>query len=222
MKNIYLFSLVLLLPFWGLSQANNIPNRSSGFSIGANAVLIFAGEFGVFGEYFTNYNSFYTFINYNRAMLGKDKVENVDFVDKTNSYFCASGPVLRVGYRRLIKSAKRNRRSFFVGAEFIYKNLSYSNITLERLSDKNYLKQNMSMQSSRYGGALRMGLRSSLHEGSIAYWSIGMAAGALYNAQTNTLHYSKQPTNTPINEPYSANKWVPTVSLNLILGIDFL
>ena len=238
MKIIYILLLVVLLPFAAMSQNNedeiNTPNTTnntgqieninesiSGFSIGANTEIVLIGEFGVFGEYYFNKNSFYAQVNYNRQAVGDDDKVNVDMADNTNSYYCATGPVLRLGYRRYFHYSENSRNSYFIGGEFIYKELAYNHLILERPSDKYYLYNESSMYSSRFGLAIRLGFRKTFTKESKAYWALSIAAGGLYRIETTTLHSSKTHTDIIFNQPYTTYGFINTVSLNLALGFDF-
>jgi len=238
MKTIYLLCLVVLLPFTVMSQNNedeintsNTTNNTrqsennnegiSGFSIGANTEIVLLGEFGVFGEYYINKSSFYAQVNYNRQAIGGDNIVNVDMADITNSYYCATGPVLRLGYRRYFHYSGNNKTSFFVGGELIYKELVYNHIILKRPSDKRYLYNDASMYSSRFGLAIRLGFRKTFTKESKAYWALSIAAGGLYRIETTTLHSSKTYTDIIFNQPYTTYGFINTLSLNFALGFDF-
>ncbi|OYT11789.1 MAG: hypothetical protein B6I18_03015 [Bacteroidetes bacterium 4572_112] len=238
MKTIYLLCFVVLLPFAMVAQNNDYktnttsatndikPSKNSnefvsGFSIGANTEIVLLGEFGVFGEYYFNKNSFYAQVNYNRQAVGDDDKVNVDMADNTNSYYCATGAVFRLGYRRYFHYSENNTNSYFIGGEFIYKELAYNHLIIERPSDKYYLYNEASMYSSRFGLAIRLGFRKTFTKESKAYWALSIAADGLYRIETTTLHSSKTYTEIIFNQPYTTYGFINTVSLNLALGFDF-
>jgi len=238
MKSIYILCFIVLVPFAVMSQNNeyeiNNPIKThdteqsksvneaiSSFSIGANTEIVLFGEFGVFGEYYFNKNSFYVQGNYNRQIIADDGKVNVDLANNTNSYYCAKGPVLRLGYRRYSYYSENSRNSLFIGGEFIYKNLSYDHLIIERPSDKYFLYNESSMYSSRFGLALRFGFRKAFTKKSKAYWALSVAAGGLYRIETTTLHSSKTYTDIIFNQPYTTYGFISTVSLNLAIGFDF-
>ena len=142
MKNIHFIISLLLLPLIGVSQESKDNSIESGLRIGLNTELIFFGEFGVNVAYVSGENSFYTQLNYNRFIIFEDKnYANIDFTENTNSYYCATGPVLKVGYQKDFAYSIINRRNYFYSMELIYKDLSYDDLSLVRPSDNYYFDQ---------------------------------------------------------------------------------
>ncbi len=221
MKNAHLFIILLLFPLIGRSQKSENDDLKSGLRVGLNTELLFFGEYGINVEYNFGGKSIYSQINYNRPILPKSSKPNVDFTENTNSYYCASGPVIKIGFRKNSKYSEKNRRTYFYGAELIFKELSFDNLTLQRPSDKYYFDQEISMQSYRYGSAFRIGLRKSFTPKSKLYWSLSTAIGVLYNDETRILHYSHEYTDLPFETPYKNDGLLVTVSLNLVVGFDF-
>jgi len=208
--------LILLFSFPIILIAQNTDSITKGFRAGINLTPIIFGEYGMVIERYSGNHSLVLSLGYMSSVVHDEP--DYDFNTRTAFYLPSSGPVIRLGY----KYSGSSRAGFFMMPELFFRQNGFDHVTFYRRSDDRPLEATYSLCGRRYGGAFKFGWQNYFGQSSKVFWELNIGLGAFYYVDHSMLYSSKYYVHDPDIEKLIETKgWLPSYSLNFIIGFDF-